>query len=779
MKSWRISRIEISSFKAFKHVSLDLKNSWLLTLDGPNGFGKTSIFDAIELLFTGQIKRIDNLFTKLLSKKQINYSDNLFWNVRSGEKDLVIKIEIVSQERILVLARCATTKSLKQKELNRANVFSQFCLYELPEFSSQDYTQNNLRENEYIDELFGENFRENFSFLNYLEQGQNPLLFSKIENRKDALGNLFNTTEIMAEIDKCKTLQRQFTKFLNDSERNSKEQALISECESLRTMVQADIDGVAYKKLSTIIPQPNWDKEDLFPIYTADILTEYFDTTRKMQELLPLKKAIKVRVQNEGIETYIEKNRESLRSIVEFGNDIDKLEILDDIKRNLDLLTKAKAILQRGPIAITLDEACTLPNWEIERLKWFKEQIIIRDKLSERNHVNATIAAELTRLKVQLLEKHSEFYTDDPNCPLCGADWEKHQFVVQAIESRSQQVTNTLGADGKTLVDLTTLMANELSPIARYIQSQETLLLSKYNGILHNALDHVRVRLANIKKLSEQLKARNILSNYEFTTNIEIVDERLLGIISSIRANKIIETEVLPEDWKQSIQQNFNAIEDFYILEQQDLTNKIQYISTKANEARNVTLKKSMESLQKLQREKEAAQKASQKLKQLRDTLERVERTYSAHTISEIELVFHIYSGRLIQNYQRGLGLFIESRDGKQLRFLTAEKSDHDALLSMSSGQVSALSLAFFLSLHKVYANVPLILIDDPSQSLDEVNIASLTDLLRCELRQRQLIVSSHEEDISSYMRYRFAKAGLTTRSLNMQYLAKQSLMEG
>ncbi|WP_252959318.1 hypothetical protein [Pseudomonas simiae] len=119
------------------------------------------------------------------------------------------------------------------------------------------------------------------------------------------------------------------------------------------------------------------------------------------------------------------------------------------------------------------------------------------------------------------------------------------------------------------------------------------------------------------------------------------------------------------------------------------------------------------------------------------------------------------------------MGLFIESRDGKQLRFATAEGSEHDAILSMSSGQISALSLAFFFSLNKVYSKTPIIMIDDPSQSLDEVNIASLTDLLRCELKNRQLIVSSHEEDISSYMRYRFARAGLPFKSFNMQRLAK------
>jgi energy-coupling factor transporter ATP-binding protein EcfA2 len=68
--NWQISKIEVSSFKAFKHIYLDLGESSLLTLDGPNGYGKTSIFDAIELLLTGRISRIQNLFDTLLTSNK-------------------------------------------------------------------------------------------------------------------------------------------------------------------------------------------------------------------------------------------------------------------------------------------------------------------------------------------------------------------------------------------------------------------------------------------------------------------------------------------------------------------------------------------------------------------------------------------------------------------------------------------------------------------------------------------------------------------------------------
>lgn len=48
--------------------------------------------------------------------------------------------------------------------------------------------------------------------------------------------------------------------------------------------------------------------------------------------------------------------------------------------------------------------------------------------------------------------------------------------------------------------------------------------------------------------------------------------------------------------------------------------------------------------------------------------------------------------------------------------FFTADGSSYDAVLSMSSGQVAALTLAFFLSLNRKYAQTTFILIDDPTQ---------------------------------------------------------------
>lgn len=775
--NWQISKIEVSSFKAFKHIYLDLDESSLLTLDGPNGYGKTSIFDAIELLLTGQINRIQNLFSTLLTKNKRDYADNLFWNNRSGENDLCIKIEFINDERKLILARHCPAAIFRKPANNRADKYGNFKLYELPEFESSDFTKINLRDNNFLDEVFGKNFRENFSFLNYLEQGQNRLLHTRVDERKDKLGNLFNISDIEAEIESCNTLYNKFTRYINDPERKAKVESLTEEIATLRDTLKAEAGIVGYKKLTTTDVQPIWDKEILFSTYSAADHAAYQESVRKIIALLPLKATIKTRVHNEAIDADIERNEESLRSLAQFGKDLDKLDGLEAIKKGIDELERSAAIIKRGASMIKVEEAQSLSNWADGRLDWFELQIESRNSLRDKSSANANVIAELERIKSLLIDEHKKSYPDDQLCPLCGTDWEDHKSMVAAIAARTKQISESLSKDGKDLVDIIAVMDAELKLIDTHIQDSLKVLKPKFEPNLHAELTKIKLRLPATTQMLDKLQSENIQFTDSFTEIDDVVNERLEKLKTILRNKKQIEADALalPEDWRETTNSAFKDLQDFYIITAEDLRDKEQYISIKANEAQNARLKTCISDLKLIEKETLAAQKAQEKIKKLRDTLKETEQRYTDQTISAIELIFHIYSGRLIQNYQRGLGLFIESREGTQLRFLTAEKSEHDAVMSMSSGQVSALSLAFFFSLNKVYAKVPLILIDDPSQSLDEINVASLTDLLRCELKHCQLVVSSHEDDISAYMRYRFNRAGLKTSSLNMQHLAKET----
>jgi DNA repair exonuclease SbcCD ATPase subunit len=66
----------------------------------------------------------------------------------------------------------------------------------------------------------------------------------------------------------------------------------------------------------------------------------------------------------------------------------------------------------------------------------------------------------------------------------------------------------------------------------------------------------------------------------------------------------------------------------------------------------------------------------------------------------------------------------------------------------LSSSQLNSLALATFLTLNLGVGHVPLetAILDDPLQSLDDVNLLGVIDLLRRVRTQRQLFVSTHDE---------------------------------
>ena len=65
----------------------------------------------------------------------------------------------------------------------------------------------------------------------------------------------------------------------------------------------------------------------------------------------------------------------------------------------------------------------------------------------------------------------------------------------------------------------------------------------------------------------------------------------------------------------------------------------------------------------------------------------------------------------------------------------------------LSSSQLNALAVSVFLSLNLGVSTLPLqaAILDDPLQSLDDINLLGVVDLLRRTRDARQLLVSTHD----------------------------------
>lgn len=86
----------------------------------------------------------------------------------------------------------------------------------------------------------------------------------------------------------------------------------------------------------------------------------------------------------------------------------------------------------------------------------------------------------------------------------------------------------------------------------------------------------------------------------------------------------------------------------------------------------------------------------------------------------------------------------------------------------LSSSQLNALAVCTFLALNLGVANPPLdaVILDDPLQSLDDINLLGLIDLLRRTKDQRQLWVSTHDERFGSLLARKLRPRSKTQRTV-------------
>ncbi len=85
-----------------------------------------------------------------------------------------------------------------------------------------------------------------------------------------------------------------------------------------------------------------------------------------------------------------------------------------------------------------------------------------------------------------------------------------------------------------------------------------------------------------------------------------------------------------------------------------------------------------------------------------------------------------------------------------------------DPLLVFSSSQANVAALTYFLALSWTAEGhaLPFLLLDDPLQSMDDVNVLGFSDLCRHIRRRRQLIVSTHEQRLAGLLERKLAPRG-------------------
>lgn len=778
----KIKKISVKNFKLFNDLeTITFDNPSLVVLDGPNGFGKTSYYDAIEVLFTGSLRRYSSLSNVIDGRSRIN--DNpILCNKASIEDDMIIKIELEINGNIHYLMRKQTCREL----INNIN-FDTFSipLYSLTNFESNDGVLIGESKS-YFNNLLGIDFNKNFGFLNYIEQEDNTYLLKRKDTDKRAgISHLFDTKEIELKIKKLESVRDKLNEGCNPSSKTSYENILNEKNQYIANLLTNCEESEYFRLLNE--KEKLWDKMELD--FTSDNYIQWLGTEGELNKLIFFItnfKEFEKKIYNEKLDKLVE-SKIIIKDILTYNNFIPRSE---ELKRQFELDNKTIDYLnnfEKGILEAFKNKKIDIPNETEEIFKKFiniekyKDEVLnINDKLKTSTKLE-TLLNSVKESRSNFLSNFNEYNKDrsETLCPLCGNDWKEKEKLLDSFNNQAIVLDELISNNGEELSSLLDSFNKEFTPLFENLKKY--LSENKIDKDFINKLLEIKKKESSINDLLEKFKELDIDISTHF--NIEVnkipnLENAITNIKENISKKKFLLNEENLKDYFPNYYLNYFDENKSNLLTVEQLNAKKKYINWKYNSYQNTEIQRleteynSKKNL--YDNSLDIKKKVSKIIKIYKDEL----KEYQEKLIKDIEILFHIYSGRIMQDYQNGLGLFIKA-DAIGIRFIESVKIDdttnladynkYDAIFSMSSGQLATLVISFTLALNKRYSKSKLLFIDDPVQTLDELNIAGFVNLLRNEFSDRQIFMSTHEQMMSAYMRYKFEKFNLKTEQINFK----------
>lgn len=237
MEQFKIKKIRFSNFKRFREeTEIDISQYDTIIFGGKNGFGKTTLFDAIELVLTGKIKRYEGYANSYTDKRQ-SYSDVSKPLVCDNSED-VVKVELLIEKtgNNYWLMRKAFTS-----EMTNPISFTPFeALYRKNE-NEEEYTETS------------EEVVSQYNFLHYLDQEESTLfLKSKTKDRSQDINSLFDVENLVKIIDRARNSSQQLN--LIKREYNNRLQDINQKIENLQRALANTSDFQEVEFISLLKP---------------------------------------------------------------------------------------------------------------------------------------------------------------------------------------------------------------------------------------------------------------------------------------------------------------------------------------------------------------------------------------------------------------------------------------------------------------------------------------------------------------------------------------------
>lgn len=786
MNDYRLVKVELSNFKSFKSKSINIDSNNLSLLDGPNGFGKTTFFDALELLFTGKVERYNN-WDKDVTNQRLNFGRHPLLNEKVSSADkLLVEAKFRCGEKELTLKREASASHLSN--LRRLDV----ARFDLFEYVDSGWEKIGVPE-KYIELKFGENYLKNYGVMHYIQQEDSTqILKSKDTTKQDKINHLFNVEVYQSKVSKLDVILKSLGK-LKGKPVIEKISGLKQEILTEKKQLSSLSSPIEYTRLVEGLEHP-WDRsvipENLGVIKTW--LEEKSDFSR-LGHLVNNKQVFLDYRFNQDIKEKLslvdKKGVETDKAIIPLLQFSHRLSYIQEYSDQLSMIKLAENYLnetEKG-LLVSIKSGQALPSEKLyeECLSKYDRDLLSTDIeiLTVLNNSAGDLEKTLNnikRLQIDLTAEHAGYAhqveEDGEICPACGHSWDSYGKLVEQFVKQKLKIEETLiKISGDFTSKLKHVEDAYIKPIrgllAEYIKSFDNKkpYLEKICQLSDQQVDFLTKLADRFIEYDIEVK---LFSSTGFDLDVSLGIDGLKEKIGSLY--RFVDYNFIEEDFEYLFQEvlgrNINLLET---LESDDIDLKRSFLRYQYALAQRKGLQKKEKELEDQESELERVNLYHSKLKGLQNEYSGSIKKYISDVSQGIEILFHIYTGRLLQNYSQGLGIFIE-HNGDKISFRERSDSQIDALFSMSSGQLSALSIAFTLALNHKYAQSNLLLIDDPVQTMDEINMSAFIDLLRYEFADRQIFISTHEDHTSAYFRYKFSKAGLERARINFMELSRE-----
>ncbi|MCZ2258077.1 AAA family ATPase [Sporosarcina sp. G11-34] len=812
-RNFFIKDVEIKNFRGYSNQKFDFfkgKEDYrgLILLGGPNGYGKTSLLDAIEWCFTGSVHRLKKDF----STRRDSNNKLLKSLIRNNPSDMEVwvKINVLFNNEQLEIERL----------FNQTDESEAF----YPQNSFFKADGNLIEENNTIDSIIGKPIATDFYERFTCSYEKNITIYEK------------NRTDIYAMFSSFLGGTKDIQVAIGNLDGGNANEGLISKLENKINSVHKPSYVIlkdTYEKLETKLDALLKEKETSSDI--AELISDYPKVKAFDDEMIPSmslhgvgddieKKLIQFKKQNSSLmklrflkeystaynesKTYKEDlgkektynsfmervyqpyhlKEEDIQSIQ--GKDLDTIK---SEKRNLESI-KINLMKFQDPTKNGASKLKELSQEIIDEddahLAFFvvvKSQFVTRESLSNQLEGFKTPDKALQALRLLVdhtegFEKHRE--KEHNACPLCGSE---ENFPDKELEL-AKVARDVLGVvDGKRadlqkeFDDCDTELKETYKTFYEYLLDKIekalfelikvinnfTNLQSYISGCVSFSIDINQLTQSLLEEKKEefknQLKETLVLATLETSILEQLVNEQ--GFLMAITSHHNQEQQVrIPEFKAFNIVDKINGLTQFIDYYQDILGNtttdnvfndmKIELlvgkITTLDKLIQLVENDKEIQNISSEIKEQKELFKESDKIytrskmelvefKRISRDLKGLRVQWDKDRVSEIkEPLQKIYKRINRHTNIKDINLVIEGRTNKIAGLWANTKEDEKIFAPniLSAGQLSVVALSIFISVALGQKESPFkcYFMDDPIQTMDDLNILSFIDLLRAEL---------------------------------------------